>query len=145
MSIGIILASIWYLCNSNENSANHLFFECSFAKFLSNWFRRNAWFHSNPNSMEHWFHIFSSNLSNQYGIVLKDAIIFTINEIWVARNKFKYDNLRPNRRYSINLIHNQTMIFGNNSINLSYISIMDFALIKAFKVQIRPSSAPNIT
>lgn len=95
--------------------------------------------------MEDWFHIFNSNLSNQYGMVLKDPIIFTINEIWVVRNKFEYDNRRPNRRYSINLIQNQTMIFGNNSINISYISITDFALIKAFKVQIRLPRAPNIT
>lgn len=84
-------------------------------------------------------------IPNQYVLVLTITIIFTINQIWTARNKFKHDNLRPNKRYSVNLIQNQTMLSGNNAINLSSISIMEFALTKAFGVQIGPPRAPNIT
>lgn len=86
----------------------------------------------------------SASMSNQSGLVLQATIIFTINQIWYSRNQFKHANLRPNRRISITRILVQTMFAGNNTRNLSYISIADFVLLKVFDIKICPPRAPNI-
>lgn len=104
MSRGISLASICYLCNSDVESAYHMFFQCSFARYLWSWLRRKAWIHSNPMSLDDLFQICNSSTSNQYGFVLKVAIIFNMNQIWSFGIKFKNENMRPNRRNSINMI-----------------------------------------
>lgn len=76
---------------------------------------------------------------------MKVAFIFTVNQILASRNKLKHNNFKPSKRNSINLIQNQTMFSDNKVPNLTSILIADFALIKAFGVQIRPPRAPNIT
>lgn len=127
-SIYIFLASLGCLCNSSEESGHHLFFHFSFAKSLWNCPLGKTDILSNPNSLADWFLICNSKISNQYDLMVKVAFIFTINQIWIARNKLKHNNLRP-----------------NNIINLSSILIMDIALFKAFGVQVRHPRAPNIT
>lgn len=85
-SKGMSLASMGCLCNSNEETTNHLFFQCRLAAAIWDWFRNKANISFVPTFMEHWLSCCKGAKRNQASLVMKDAIVFIINKIWSSRN-----------------------------------------------------------
>ncbi|KAJ4715617.1 Ribonuclease H [Melia azedarach] len=98
---GIYMVSSCSFCLSDLESNNHLFATCSFTKSLWLWtsskFRIN--FPSCSTVSALWGWIIEKNFSPQLRNLWFTTACFVFHSIWRARNRLRYDNMKPSLRY----------------------------------------------
>jgi ribonuclease HI len=141
---GFLLPSMCSLCCKNLESTSHLFLQCPFALSLWNWFSSVINLNVNLNSIVDVLNLVSRGWSPQCQITILAAIVSIFNNIWLCRNSVRFKNIKPSLRNSISLITSNTSIAGNFTSQASGHSMIDFAILKFFKININHPKAPNI-
>ncbi|XP_019425050.1 PREDICTED: uncharacterized protein LOC109333922 [Lupinus angustifolius] len=141
---GMALPSICNLCWSNDESSDHLFFNCNFANLIWNWLSTQFGYYLDHASLKSLMS-FSTQWSPQLKQVLVAGIINSISVIWFCRNKAKFDNLSISFDQAIAKIKLDTSFTGNFSKLYVKPSLLEFSILRAFHVHCNYSKAPAIS
>ncbi|XP_058742332.1 uncharacterized protein LOC131614798 [Vicia villosa] len=138
------MASKCVLCSAAEETDQHLFFDCSYASYLWNWYQTML---NLPLPISGWSDLWSicrKSYAAKRKTVSIGAFISILNTIWMARNKVRFQNNFCSVFSSISYITAAVSLAGNSSVASSFVNMDDFMIIKKFNVAIRPPRAPNI-
>ncbi|XP_019431934.1 PREDICTED: uncharacterized protein LOC109339025 [Lupinus angustifolius] len=141
---GLALPSICNLCRSTEESTDHLFFNCSFAKIIWNWLSFQLGYPIDHTSIKSILCI-SNAWSPQLKQVLISAVVNSIAIIWHCRNKSRFDNIIINSAQAIQMIKMNTSFTGNFTNLCAKPSLLEFSILRAFKINARYNKAPAIS
>ncbi|PNY06669.1 eh domain-containing protein 1-like [Trifolium pratense] len=128
----------------HEESSQHVFFHCSFAHSLWDWFLNMLNINLQVINSETMWNICESGWGPQCKLVISAASINIINSIWYNRNQASFNNVKPCLRSAKAFIMSNTVISGNATKATSTNSMSDFLVIKAFNVKINSPKAPSI-
>ena len=143
-SRGISIPSMCSSCNIHGKSTFHLFFECFFAIKLWNWLFSIINTSIQFNSVEDFWLLLDRNWSQQCKLVIKACIMNILNVIWFSRNQIRFQNKLLHWKSAINIIVAKTSIAGNNTKQTARGGMLEFTILKACKVNIKPPRAPII-
>lgn len=141
---GCHLPSMCNLCNSNEETFQHLFFECRFAKDIWNWLGSKINAQCNLSSLIEALDLCNRHNSPLCKLVVLAAVVYCFNTIWYCRNQKRFLNKNILLNSALNLILTGSALVGNNSNLHASSSMADFILLKAFSVNIKYGNAPRI-
>src|SRR4051812_41345080 len=79
--------------------------------------------------------------NSQCKIVYKVVVIFFLNSIWFARNSVRFKETRIAPASSIAAIISACGVAGNNFRSPAYTNMLDFVILKNFRVTIQPPFA----
>jgi len=136
---GLHLPSICNLCNKSEESAHHLFLNCSFSLVICNWLATTLNINCNTSNYLDLISLCDRNWSPHYIIV-----IHCFYAIWFCRNQKRFNDKVVNSRSTINMIISSASLSRNNTRLAANSSIYDFVILKHFEVIIKPPKAPTI-
>jgi hypothetical protein len=132
------------LCRRHEESIFHIFFECSYASNLWNWFsaaiNRRLFFQN----VEDIWSVCNMSWNPQCKLVITAALINIINSIWYARNQGRFSKKTVPWRSSLSNVIASTCLSGNLSKVVASASISNFVILKKFNVNLHPPKAPKI-
>ncbi|GAU40289.1 hypothetical protein TSUD_362690 [Trifolium subterraneum] len=140
----ISLPSMCSLCNKHLELSSHLFLECPFSLAIWQWFASIINLNMDFNSYSSLLNIINRGWNPQFKITVTAAVIFIINNIWLCRNNVRFNNLKPNMNSIISCITTSVSLAGNNTSLSLNSSIIDFEILKFFKINIHHSKAPRI-
>ncbi|XP_058776557.1 uncharacterized protein LOC131650867 [Vicia villosa] len=87
MSIrGFAFPSICNLCNSNQETSQHLFFDCVYVRKIWAWLNGVIGTHLQIHSIKDYYALVSTSSSPQVGVVLTTCFINVFVQVWKARN-----------------------------------------------------------
>jgi hypothetical protein len=132
------------LCNKYSETTAHLFLQCPFALSIWNWFSYVVRLNINLNSVNGVLSLSRRSWSPQCQIVITAAIVSILNNIWLCRNSVRFKNIKPSLNTTIALIVASTSLTGTITSLTSGPSILDFEILKFFKVSIHHPKAPKI-
>jgi ribonuclease HI len=141
---GCYLPSMCSICGSNAESSSHLFFQCTFATMLWNWFLSLINLHCNISDIHDVWKICDRSWGPQCKLVITAAIIHIFNAIWYCRNQSRFNNVKPLLKSAKSLIIVNTSISGNNTKATATASMLEFKILKFFNVKPHPPNAPVI-
>jgi len=128
---GCHLPSMCSLCNMNEESSFHLFFECTYATNLWCWFasvlNKQLHFHS----MTDMWNICNSSWNPQWKLVITAAMINIIGSVWYARNQMRFSCKKIHWKTSLSTIISNTALIGNLSKAVASVSLSNFVILKS--------------
>lgn len=129
---GLSFPSLCTLCMSQQETSQHLFFDCPFALKLWNWLQAivNCQLSLSVNDI---WNICNRGWSPQCHIVILSAIINVIDSIWYARNQGRFNNSKVPWQTAISLVYSNVSLSGNNK-KAAFTSVRDFQIMKEFKV-----------
>ncbi|XP_058784485.1 uncharacterized protein LOC131659290 [Vicia villosa] len=78
------------LCQEEEESSHHLFFQCNFATQIWMWVGQRLHFNGLINCWDDVYRLLSKKTSGLCKAVYKAAVIFAFNAIWHSRNKVRF-------------------------------------------------------
>ncbi|PNY03176.1 ribonuclease H [Trifolium pratense] len=141
---GCNLPSMCSMCLKEVESSFHLFFQCSYAVNVWNWFSRIIGLNLHFNSVEDIWLLCDRNWQPQCRIVILAGLVNIISTIWFIRNQVRFNNNHIPWEKAVTLISSNVSLSGNLT-KLTYRSCMrDFSILKNFKVILRPPRAPSI-
>lgn len=138
------MVSICSLCLNSGESSHHLFLSCPFAVRLWNWLGGLLNSPIDLSSSLSIFNICDSRWSKQARDVILAGIINTLYYIWHCRNKVRFDSQSINWKSVCNMIASSTSLSGNSSKHHVSSSIVEFSILKAFRVTCNPRKSPSI-
>ena len=136
---GCALPSACTLCMATEETAFHLFFECSYVVHLWCWL---ASILSQPLHFLTFEEIWSlrvSGWSPQCSLSITSAAINIFSAIWQARNLPRFQNKKFHWKSAISHIIANVSLSASNSNLPASSNIKEFSILKAFNVSINPS------
>ena len=142
---GCYLPFMCNLCNKEAETADHLFLSCKFTSFLWNCLQSLIHFSINCTSTLSLFEVCKRGWSPQCKLTIISTIIYPLNAIWFCRNNFRFKGEKPNLKSTIAQIVANVSIVGNLTKVANGHAIMDFMVLKAFKVNTHHPNAPKIT
>jgi ribonuclease HI len=77
-------------------------------------------------------------------LVITSAILNIVNLIWISRNNLRFNDVKPSWNSVTSLIIAHVSLAGNQTVLSTGSSIVDFQILKAFKVNNHPPRAPRI-
>lgn len=141
---GASLASMCSSCNSQPESSNHLFFECPFALKLWNWLASILHMAIPLTSCSDILKILDRRWSPQCKVVIQSCLINLINTIWFNRNQARFKDKKIFWKSVVNEIIAKVALSGNNNNKAAAGDMLEFTILKACKVNVKPPRAPNI-
>lgn len=141
---GCSLASMCSNCNKYVETSFHLFFECSFAKYLWNWFAGILNLPIQVSNLEDIWKICDRRWSPQCKLVVQAGIVNIISSIWYRRNQARFKDKLIHRKLSINNIVSSVCMSGSNTTKVSSPDMREFSILKSFRVPIKPPNAPRV-
>jgi ribonuclease HI len=132
------------MCNQQSESSLHLFLHCSFAASLWKWLGDIIKIHINVNSIIDVLQVTNRGWSPQCKLVITSAILNIVNLIWISRNNLRFNDVKPSWNSVTSLIIAHVSLAGNQTVLSTGSSIVDFQILKAFKVNNHPPHAPRI-
>jgi hypothetical protein len=132
------------MCNQQSESSLHLFLHCSFAASLWKWLGDIIKIHINVNSIIDVLQVTNRGWSPQCKLVITSAILNIVNLIWISRNNLRFNDVKPSWNSVTSLIIAHVSLAGNQTVLSTGSSIVDFQILKAFKVNNHPPRAPRI-
>jgi ribonuclease HI len=139
---GCAIPSMCNLCNKQEETTFHIFFQCDLAVKIWSWLAGCLNITIQFTSMEDMWKLCELNWSPQSKITMTAAIINLLNTIWFVRNQARFNNNLISWRSAISLIIANTSLTGNHTKKISSNSIRDFSFLKLFKISIHHPRAP---
>jgi len=140
---GCLLPSMCSLCNMNEESSFHLFFECTYVINLWRWFASLINKQLHFQSVTDMWNICNRSWNPQCRLVITAAMINIICTVWYARNQLRFSSRKIHWKSSLYII-SSTALTGNLSKVVASASVSNFVILKRFNVRIHPPKAPNI-
>ncbi|XP_058760550.1 uncharacterized protein LOC131633894 [Vicia villosa] len=134
---GLSFPSMCSLCKSSEESAFHIFFDCTYAKKLWNWLAVKLQFHSFHN-FEDCLNWIQRSWSNQAKVVSIAIITNIIHHIWKARNSARFEDTQISFERCCSNVTTAVRLIGNSSTNCSNSDMDSFLLLKSFDINIHP-------
>ncbi|XP_058783255.1 uncharacterized protein LOC131657925 [Vicia villosa] len=134
---GLSFPSMCSLCKSSEESAFHIFFDCTYAKKLWKCLAVKLQFHSFHN-FEDCLNWIQRSWSNQAKVVSFAIIINMIHHIWKARNSARFEDTQISFERCCSNVTTAVRLIGNSSTNCSNSDMDSFLLLKSFDINIRP-------
>jgi len=141
-SRGCSFPSMCSTCKSFTESSMHLFFECSFALKMWSWLA--SIINVQVTSIDDIWPIINRNWSPQCKVVVQACIINIIIVIWFVRNQARFQGKIVHWRSAINMVITSASISGNHTKQTSRINMLEFSIMKACRVNIKPPKAPII-
>ncbi|XP_058764477.1 uncharacterized protein LOC131637902 [Vicia villosa] len=132
------------LCGCMDESEQHLFFNCRFALMLWSWLKSMLNLSFSILGWEDIWRILDKDGAVQCKVINLAAVFSLLHTIWFARNKARFNDLKLPISSCVSSIKSSVFLAGNAVSHGSHLNMQDFALIKSFKVTIRPPRAPNI-
>jgi hypothetical protein len=143
-SRGRLFPSMCSLCSKNSETTLHLFLQCPFALSIWNWFSSVVRLKINLASILDVFSLCNRSWNPQCQIVIVATVISIFKNIWICRNKLRFQNAKPSLNSTIALIMASSSLTGTVTSLTSSPSISDFEILKHFKVAIHHPKAPKI-
>jgi len=141
---GCNLPSTCSSCHAYAKTTFHLFFECSFALKMWSWLasllNKSLIFNS---PMDIWA-ILDNSWTPQCHVVVQACIINLLNIIWYRRNNIRFQGKTIDWRLAINLIISKVSLSGNLTSKTAASNMLEFTILKACKVNIKPPRASLI-
>jgi ribonuclease HI len=141
---GFQLPSMCSLCNKQPESSIHLFLQCPFALTLWNWLASIINHSLNLNSFSEILDVVNRGWHQQCKVVITAAVIYIFNVIWLCRNNFRFKGSKPNMSAITSMIIANVSLVGNLTSQTAGSSIIDFGILKFFKINIHFPKAPKI-
>ncbi|XP_019460146.1 PREDICTED: uncharacterized protein LOC109359906 [Lupinus angustifolius] len=141
---GCVMASICSLCNKEEETATHLFFNCPFSVHVWNWLSTTLDTALDTSSLPNLLKLTQRKWSDQVKLAITASIIHAISSIWFCRNQARFNNTIISLSKALSRIKLGISLSGNNSKACASNSISDFALLRLLQVRINYSKAPKI-
>ncbi|XP_019447270.1 PREDICTED: uncharacterized protein LOC109350495 [Lupinus angustifolius] len=126
---GCVMASICNLCNKEEETATHLFFNCPFSVYVWNWLSTTLDTALDTSSLSNLLKLTQRKWSDQVKLAITASIIHAISSIWFCRNQARFNNTIISLSTALSRIKLGISLSGNNSKACASNSISDFALI----------------
>ncbi|XP_058756625.1 uncharacterized protein LOC131629842 [Vicia villosa] len=140
MSIrGFAFPSICNLCNSNQETSQHLFFDCVYVRKIWDWLYGVIDTHLQIHSIKDCYALISASSSPQAGVVLTACFINVFVQVWKARNLARFENKVTHWKTCITNISAMAKMVGNNTKKSSNSSMINFSLLKRFDIRINPT------
>ena len=141
---GCHFPSMCSLCNTQGESIQHLFFECSMSKNIWHWLSSKldtlCYFSSITEALD----ICNRQSSPLCKLVVLAAVVVSINKIWYCRNQMRFTTKPITLYAALNLIITGTSLDGNLSSLHASSSMTDCFLLHAFSVKVKHENAPRI-
>ncbi|XP_019465442.1 PREDICTED: uncharacterized protein LOC109363643 [Lupinus angustifolius] len=110
---GCMLASRCNLCKSNAETDYHLFFQCSVAKMIWNWFTTSISIKINTSSIHSIIKECAAIQGSQLREVSLAYVVHIINTIWYCRNQNRFEDRLITTRQAISKIKRETSFSGS--------------------------------
>ncbi|XP_019460170.1 PREDICTED: uncharacterized protein LOC109359931 [Lupinus angustifolius] len=141
---GLAMGSICNLSRAKDESSDHLFFQCRFARAIWRGLGTQIGCSLDNSSITSLLLI-----SNSWSPLVKDVLVAcilnAISTIWYCRNKSRFDNIVISLAHAMTRIKVDISFTGNFSKLCVKNSLTEFSLLKAFKVKGNYNKAPSIT
>jgi len=141
---GCLLPSMCSLCNMNEESSFHLFFEGTYVINLWRWFASLINKQLQFQSVTDMWNICNRSWNPQCRLVIIAVMINIICTVWYERNQLRFSSRKIHWKSSLSTIISGTALTGNLSKVVASASVSNFVILKCFNVSIHPPKAPNI-
>lgn len=138
-----LFPSKYVICGIHEEIIDHLFFHCTFSQSIWQWLASVTHHILHYNILEIW-EVCYETWSKQTRVVILSAVINTFNIIQYSRNQKKFNNKSTHWKSAVNLIISSVNMTGNSTKESPTCNIMDFRILKAFKVSMLPPKATRI-
>ncbi|CAL0318467.1 unnamed protein product [Lupinus luteus] len=141
---GCSLASICNLCRKNEDSSNHIFFNCQFARTLWDWLSSILNISIDLTSISSVLKATQLNWSAQVEHAISASIINIINTIWFCRNQQRFSNITITLNMALSRIKLAISLSGATYKAFANNSLSDFALLRSLSIKPNYNRAPRI-
>ncbi|XP_058785059.1 uncharacterized protein LOC131659970 [Vicia villosa] len=136
-SCGFCFPSMCSLCRNSPESAQHIFFDCSFAKHLWNWLSTKI--HCLPiSSIRDYFSILKAGWSPQARLTVPSCFTTMFHQIWKARNLARFEDKLTSWECYRSIIASQIKITGSNNSKFSNSDMNNFTVLKTFDIGMHP-------
>lgn len=132
------IPSIYSFCMNCTESTFHLFFDCSFALKLWSWLATMLVTTLQFTTIHDIWHLCDINWTPRCKVVIKACIINVLNVNWYRRNQARFQDNLLHWKSVVNLIISNVSLSSNNTKKTSAISMYEFTILKACKVDIHP-------
>lgn len=123
---GHIVVSMCNLCQDSEESSNHLFLKCKFAKATWNWLSTMLRMRIDLTSISSIYHIMQRNWSDQARDVVMAALSNAVCTIWFCRNQLRLNDNSVSISRAISLIRSAIGVSGCISTDVCHPQLMSF-------------------
>lgn len=141
---GFVCVSICSLFYKSEETSNHLFFDCDFARRFWSWFNSAISVPIDTSSLQSVLSTCKKSWSPQREVVLLASIINILETIWFCRNQIKFDSKVVSFRSAVSMVIGFTSLSGNTFAGHMSSSIEEFSILKSFPIKCHPRKAPSI-
>jgi hypothetical protein len=141
---GCSLPSVCNLCFKKAETSFHLFFQCSYAVNIWNWFSRIINLNMHFNTMEEIWSLCDRSWQPQCKVVILASLVNIISTVWFVRNQCRFNNKFIPWENAIALISANVSLTGNLTKLTYHSSMRDFSILKKFNIIVRPPKAPSI-
>ncbi|XP_058776615.1 uncharacterized protein LOC131650935 [Vicia villosa] len=135
---GLSFPSLCSLCLSHCENSTHLFFECKFAKNIWSWFAGISQFGRPINCLEDCRNLLLQSWCPQSKVVLQASIACIFHQIWLTRNRSRFEDLSANWKSCVGFVTTHAKIVGLNTRRISNSAIKNFVMLKSFGISIHP-------
>ncbi|XP_019455087.1 PREDICTED: uncharacterized protein LOC109356210 [Lupinus angustifolius] len=141
---GCMLASKCNLCNCNVETEDHLFFDCSAAKGIWNWFSATFSIQINSSSIQSIIKDCVAIKGSQFKEASLACAVHNINTIWFCRNQNRFDDKLISTSQAISRIKRETSYSGSYpSATMASGGLQELQTLKFFNIPLKLSKAPT--
>ncbi|XP_019455063.1 PREDICTED: uncharacterized protein LOC109356182 [Lupinus angustifolius] len=141
---GLAMGSICFLCIDDEESSQHIFFMCRFAKAIWRGLQAQLECNLDSSSISNLL-IISDSLSPLPKEVMIACILNAISTIWFCKNQARFNDTDITHTQAMAKIRADIAFIGNFSKLYAKNSRTEFNLLRAFGIKGKYIKAPTIT
>ncbi|XP_019432512.1 PREDICTED: uncharacterized protein LOC109339512 [Lupinus angustifolius] len=141
---GCMLASKCNLCNCHVETEDHLFFSCTAAKGIWNWFSDKFSIQINHSSIHSIIKDCVAIRGSQLREVSLACVVHSINTIWFCRNQNRFEDKLISSSQALSRIKRETSYSGSYpSTAVGSRGLQKLQTLKFFNIPLKLSKAPN--
>ncbi|XP_019432583.1 PREDICTED: uncharacterized protein LOC109339579, partial [Lupinus angustifolius] len=142
---GMVMASKCSLCKDFQEDSAHLFFHCTFAMAIRDWFQFTFSINTSNQSLAYMIMNCSMQFSNQTKNIFTACVVHTIATIWFYRNQMRFNDSTISINQAISKIRRETSLSGISSKSPSFsCNVAELLILRKFQTPLRLSKAPRI-